>query len=286
MFKRLAKRLLGKDYFRAALAWQLRRAKVFPPILIYQMGKVGSKAVEDSLAMAKLQNPLLHVHVLSEEGIRRGELSRRSEILGDAECWRNIFLRNIVSDASSPIKWKVITLVREPVARNASAFFENRDLWSDLLFAEAQKAGGGVDAHIAEFLGAFDHDRPLDWFDMEINRILDIDVYKVSFPQKDGYQIIRNNRIELLVLKLESLNKAFAPAMKEFLEIDNLELAKSNVAASKEYKTIYSDFLENLKLPDSYVEKMYSSKYARHFYTESELSRFHARWIAGSRNVS
>ncbi len=40
-----------------------------PPILIYQMGKVGSNTVHKTLLASGIQNPVFHVHFLTKEKI-------------------------------------------------------------------------------------------------------------------------------------------------------------------------------------------------------------------------
>jgi len=95
------------------------------PILIYQMGKVGSSTVYETLKLAGIKNSIYHIHYLSKRRIRNAintynslEYSlvpmhlRRSKILVE-----KIDIQNE--------KIKVITLTREPVGRIMSEFFQN-----------------------------------------------------------------------------------------------------------------------------------------------------------------
>ena len=49
------------------------------PIVIYQMGKVGSSSVYSSLKALKLDNPVYHVHFLTPQGINWAETIYKSE---------------------------------------------------------------------------------------------------------------------------------------------------------------------------------------------------------------
>ena len=62
------------------------------------------------------------------------------------------------------------------------------------------------------------------------------------------------------------------------MNIDEFTLVKSNIGDDKAYHGLYRGFLEFIVLPDSYIDKMYTSKYVRHFYSEEEIEAFKARW--------
>jgi hypothetical protein len=47
---------------------------------------------------------------------------------------------------------------------------------------------------------------------------------------------------------------------------------------AKVYYHLYRRFAKAVDLPDSYLSRMYKSKYAQHFYTEGELAAFKRSW--------
>ncbi|CCQ70869.1 Capsular polysaccharide synthesis enzyme CpsE [Crocosphaera watsonii WH 0402] len=67
-------------------------------------------------------------------------------------------------------------------------------------------------------------------------------------------------------------------AFSEFLGIDNFRLSNKNQAKQKTYFEVYSDFLNSIVLPQSYIDKMYSSKYMKHFYSQNEIDKFREKW--------
>ena len=105
-----------------------------PPLLLYQMGKVGSKTIRRSLKPLELDRPVFHVHFLSPDRVEQTEKERRKYLGTDKEhllkhVWQYQYLRKrMESDLDGQRKWKIVTLTREPIGRNISTFFENLDV--------------------------------------------------------------------------------------------------------------------------------------------------------------
>jgi hypothetical protein len=100
-------------------------------IIVYQMGKVGSSAILKSLQSLNLSKPIFHVHYLTHDaidGIER-KYANLSKPIPKHICTSRILLNDIKKSVDGiNKKLKIVTLVREPVARNISAFFQNIDL--------------------------------------------------------------------------------------------------------------------------------------------------------------
>lgn len=130
IFKYLEK-ILGSNYYKLLIEkqfFQNRNNK--HPILIWQMGKVGSSSVYYSLQQIFNEKPVYHIHLLSKEMIEKGELYKRSLINGNnSYLYNNEFRKKFKSSMRRGVKWKIISLVREPVGRNISAFFQNIDIF-------------------------------------------------------------------------------------------------------------------------------------------------------------
>ena len=76
-----------------------------PPILVYQMGKVGSASVKHTLIQSKLKNPIFHIHQLTYEGIdwsindstQRLEKNRKDKNLNeDTKMYTEFYLQYIL----------------------------------------------------------------------------------------------------------------------------------------------------------------------------------------------
>src|SRR5688572_1946244 len=102
------------------------------PIIIHQMGKVGSKTVELSLRKAYealgIQVPIYHTHILNGFERVRGyvlkEKNRQDSAGHFATLDHGESVRKLI-DENPAQHWNIISLVRDPIARNVSAFFES-----------------------------------------------------------------------------------------------------------------------------------------------------------------
>ena len=66
--------------------------------------------------------------------------------------------------------------------------------------------------------------------------------------------------------------------IREFLDIENFTLIRSNSAKNKAYFRTYHDFLQTIKLPKAYIEILCNSKYTRHFYSDKEIKSIESKW--------
>lgn len=203
--------------FQAELKTKLRKPKA---ILIDQMGKVGSSAIVASLEALKLDTPIYHTHYLNPDQIRyrleKIKLEGRKLKVG-SHLITSKYLSKIITKSLSDKQWKVITLVREPISRNISAFFQNINIFIPN-FVERYQGGSLQTIDVIDtFLTSYSHDLPLKWFDEEINNVFNVEVFKNEFPKARGYKIFNNKNLSLLVIRLEDLNQCYNNAFNEFM---------------------------------------------------------------------
>ena len=174
---------------------------------------------------------------------------------------------------------KVISLVRDPVALNVSGFFQNYRWWPAALIAQCKhKEPGYQHALLQHFLTSYAHDVPLTWFDLDLQPVFKIDVFATPFSVAAGYQTYQSDFADLLLLRLEDLNRCAAVAFPPFLGVDNFAIVRANEADAKWYATAYREFTQTVALPESYLDRIYNSKFAMHFYAEEELQAFRRKW--------
>jgi hypothetical protein len=270
---------LAKLYYREVIRHGYPRGE---PIVIYQMGKVGSKTIEGSLRAQTRDRPIFHVHFLTQEGLRREEAFYRrhwSKDKGGVHVWEGQYLRRRLAGKPPNDKWHVVTLVREPIGRNVSDFFQTGAREFDLDFDDASLVEDRIDELTSLFLERFSrHDLPLTWFDDELLPALGIDVYATPFPHERGYEIYENETVRLLLIRLEDLRAQSAEAFLAFLGIRHFELLDSNTAEDKAYASVYKRFVSGVQMPPEYADRVYGSKYTGHFYTSAEIDAFRKRW--------
>jgi hypothetical protein len=287
--------LAARNYVTAKALFQLRlwlaERRQGDPVLVYQMGKVGSTSVVRSLRAAGVKQPLYHIHDLNPATLASNEQLYRRKYDGEwqrpSHLWTSQYLlRRLAQPARRERPWKIITLTRDPVRRNLSAFFQTLELEFDRRLGQAaSQPDGQLVAELSElFLTQVHwHDYPLTWFEAELKRVFEVDVYAAGFPQAQGYRRYQGPRAEVLVIKLELLDQCGPAALREFLKLEGFTCLPANRSVDKQYYPLYRQLVNSIRLPSSYLDRMYTSQYARHFYSEEELGRFRARWGSRSR---
>jgi hypothetical protein len=256
------------------------------PLLLYQMGKVASRSVEASLRDILIDMPIIHFHYLTEESIAIAEdfyyedahgLNRHLKSDLPHDLFTSYFIRSYIGENQLiNRRWKIITLVRDPVARNISGFFESIAFTIPDLYRRIESIT--TSELLDAFMKMIEHEVPLTWFDLELKPFFGIDVYSTPFPKGKGYKIYTDEMADMLLLRVEDLSKTFSVAISEFLGIDGVKLISANTAKEKGYYDLYKKFVDNVELPPSYLEKMYDSKFCQNFYTEEEIQKFYAKW--------
>lgn len=266
-------------------------------LIVYQMGKVGSSSMVASLQASDLKMPVLQVHFLSPEAIKEVENRYYGPSIGllqdslwpeTRHLFLSYFLRHTLNSKRSQPKWKVISLIRDPVARSASVFFYSVDTpkqnpYLPDFYKKIQKKTLTLPMLIEYFHNALfgDPDEfqlPLRYFDNELKPVLDIDVFKYKFPKQRGYAIYESEYADLLLIKLEKIKDCIKDATREFLGLSDFQLINANLSSQKRYYPIYKEFLGAVKFPRNYLENIYNSKYMHHFYTNAEIEAFYRKW--------
>ena len=271
------------------------------PILVYQMGKVGSSSIRNSLF--RCQHPSTRLVLMSHEffPIRNRDPNEieigpeyTEDVIREIEHDKRVFeqfplrkrfgwrfrekfyterIYKAYVQPGHPLR--AITLVREPVANNISMFFEVFDHYTGTTI---EKSSLDIDTITEIFLERYMHSRPLTWFDAELKRTLGIDVFQHPFPLDQGFSVIHDGNKSLLVLKCELDDRSKAAAISKFLGLESLEMVRSNVSSKRSHAKQYEQFKQRIKVPASLLDKLYESKFAKFFYSEEERSRFRERW--------
>lgn len=262
----------------AFFAFSHRRS---PPVLIYQMGKVGSSTVYASLKKARIPSPILHLHFLSKK------LSKHRYIHEEAGVYPvpyNIYLgeevRKRISNIHNPTI-KIISLIRDPIAHVVSGVFQNPYLFGSAILTaqgtiDPQKAALYINRKLNEprtFYFTY------EWFNTELKSVFNIDVFSRPFPVNEGYAVYSRNNVEALVIRLEDLTDQGPEVISNFLNLDTpLTLIQKNVRDHSSEKSAYLEFRQNISISPLKSKEIYSSKFVKHFYNDRLINRFTATW--------
>ncbi len=223
------------------------------------MGKVGSMTIFRSI-QKYYSGAVLHAHHLSSD-----------QEIPELECiyrWTTTSKKPI----NRPIK--IISLVREPISRNVSDFFQNFLKYTGVAYDDSEFSIGELKKI---FLSNYDHDIPSTWFDNNILKWFEIDVFDTPFSNL-GYSQYTNKNINLLVLKIELEDSIKIEIIKNFLQLDYFQLLHENISKEKNYSQTYEEFRYKVKFPDDYIERICNSKFFNHFYGRDEIENVKNLW--------
>ncbi len=173
----------------------------------------------------------------------------------------------------------VISMVREPVGRNISAFFHD-------MARTLSKTGEGYSrALLDEFLTSWDkHDVPLEWFSETFQPETDIDVYARTFNRKRGWSVYESGDRRVLVIRTEDMTERLLEAMAALLEMALVRTEVEHRAQDSERPhgvgDLYRGFMEGAVMPEAYLDRVYGNRYAKHFYYKKELDTLRGFWSA------
>jgi hypothetical protein len=233
------------------------------------MAKSGTSAIAAALRRAGVA-PVYQVHDLDPDHLLKEE--RQYEWSGRPwRIWDAHALRRSMPSPSRP--WRVVSLVRDPIAQSVSAFFQPGQRKGYLT------AGATVEQLRAEFGDRLER-LQLNWFETHIEPAFGIDVFAEHFDLDRGYQMIETPSVHLMLMRFEGLGSAPA-ALAELLRRDEpVFLPRANVSADKPYGGLYDSFVAALRPSGETIERVYASRLVRHFYTDEEISRFRTFWSA------
>lgn len=277
------RKAVRRFHFKRGIRQSLRQPA--PPVLVYATPKVASTAVTAALQAVEGQT-VFQVHMISAASIRALREGMRQRGLTRARQDMNGLEDLGVALAAALIKprlpARIVSLVRDPIARNISFYFQTLDvLWK----TERAHERIEVERLLAEFPDRFVHERGIDWFDNEFKPVLGIDVYAHPFPQGKGFLRIDSAPYEVLLMRHDLDDRVKEKCLADLIGVSGVSLTPRNVGTEKSYSSTYTEFLKRIELPEDYVERMLGSKYARHFYSPEELARLRTKWLNNGRSA-
>lgn len=234
-------------------------------VILYQMGKVGSSTLKESLSKKNIN--ALHIHRYyfcnNEKPIRLRRLIHKIK--------SNLIFNSIIKRE----KAKIITFYRNPLDRNISSFFQNLDIY----FSKREFKNLSYKQLEEKFNNASKlFETPTTWFDVEFNKRLEVDIFNYPINKDKGYTIFSKGNIDFFVCTTENINN-LEKEFGQFLGITNFKLINKNIGSKKWYYKLYKEFKENYTPPSEMLNKLYNSKTIHHFYTDEEIKVFKDKYM-------
>lgn len=242
---------------------------------IVSQGKTGTTTVRGALGRAGLDD-LLWTHTLQPKRLAESEVRYADDPRRLRDVWAAQWMSSHPPTEVRP--WSLATVVRDPVARSVSAFLYIR--WRSASHPVAQS----VDDELLALSGSINRqmarvsEHGLDWFDVNVKRVVGLDVYEHEFDPALGWGRITDDRADLLLLRTESLDQA-TDAIGAVFGVDvPPTLPAENATRDRSWADLYRAVLERFRAPAEYLDHVYDQPLARHFYSTAELDRFRQRW--------
>lgn len=238
-------------------------------VFIYQVGKVGSLTVLDSLVAG---------------GFRRfGEDTLHEDFDGPRVI--HTHRHEVVEDyvkAHPDEDIVIISLVREFLRTNISAFFQNIDNiehegWyvGDMQRVQSLSANELVKKFRKRHLKQC---RVLtDWFS-KFEESAGVPIFDRPFPHELGYTTRTVGRVRLCIVRTENLSHSME-ALGTSIGRDDFTLCTPvHLSADKWYAPLYSAFLEHFKPTAAEIKKYYRNPTMQWFYSPIEIEAMIAQW--------
>ncbi len=242
--------------------------------LIYQVGKVGSSSIFQSLKELNIEN-LYQVHNIAKAEELLNKENRLGYKNGMHHFEDGLKVKALLEEKKFD-KIKIIVGVREPISRWISDIFQNLDERYSFLLGNH----GEVDIKkTIEYINSTLYDEDfMHWFEDELLKTFNINLFDFKFDKQKGYSIINDNNVEVFIYKLEKLD-SLEVKLKDFLEVDNFSLIKANNTNDKSRSEFYSLIKTYLNFDLNFLKEYYSQKLITHFYSQEEIEGFIKRWI-------
>jgi len=260
------------------------------PIVVYHMDGVGSTHVTRSIRASRSGCPVYDVQTLTAGGIATMDAFYRSSglpcLASGAHLLTSRYLAEQLERGVPTGRWKVISLVRDPVARSLSHLFQ-------LCHRHIADFEARCDTRRLDPISVFDQIQTafphgvqwMRWFNEELRSVMGVDVFGVPFDRKAGHQVYSGRFADVLVIKTEQLGQSGEATLRSFLGLKQFRWKRPDKRIRGKVGERYAHFIGRLRLPASFVDHLYDYPELRHFYTAEELDGFRSRWC-GARTGS
>lgn len=235
--------------------------------VVYTMGKVASSSVSDAIIAAGL--PCYDIHSLNPEYLQRTARSwlERGEYPPPHICVSMAHRDRLLVKRK---KCLYISLVRDPIARNLSAFFQNLHL--EPMHIRTEENPQKLFDH---FVNNYGHSVPMTWFEREFETQLSIDIFSKPFDREKKF--VRLPGKHVVLFRVDCPDDVKGRVLTQELG-RKITIRRQNDSANKDYFEKYGAIKDFAKFPESFLSRIYDSKFAQHFWTYDERQAFKAKW--------
>lgn len=266
----------------------VQRAQFQPHLFaVLSLPKCGGSSIVATLEASFPQSMVRHLHAYSSETMKHfGHLEQSSD--------HSLFKQRLASQTRNSLSSRTIINqgdsrnvifvagVREPIALGVSLFFQQYLVSKNQSFEEQRQK-----YPIEEIKKAVENSEGLwfnlfkldEWFETELGAATGHDVLAEPFPIITGFKVYRGGHGDLCICRMENMD-SIADAIADVVQVPEfvVNARKVNTGKEKHYKDYYREVLNEITFSSDFIDRVYKTKYAVHFYSKSELDQFRARW--------
>lgn len=241
-------------------------------VVVHTIGKVASSSIVSAIKRARSDTEIFHTHSLNTD--RLDKIVTLLDEHGKKSVRHVEDSRRVISLIRQRVPMRIVSLIRDPVSRDISAFFENLQF-----YGIDKNCLPHVTVAIEIFLENYHSGRLDDWFEWEFLRVFGVDVLSQPFPKRVGWYSFEFCHFDFLLMKTELDDSIKGSALGAFLKDRSISISRDNTMSSKVDQNYYRDFIFNIKGRLGKRLASYESAYAKLFYTEDELNSFRSLWL-------
>lgn len=232
-----------------------------PILLNYQMGKVGSSTLGEFCRQKGLAE--WHIHRFFDTPIHA--FNKKNFFLKVFDLMLFRVLRILSSEVL------IISGVRMPIERDISMYFHNLKISASTLESD-------MPSLLSHFESSFPVGDCVTWFDKELNRLVGIDIYSYPFDTSSGFSIYKIGKVRLFLYDISALSSIQAE-IGRFLGVEDYRLIAKNQSSKKHYHSVYKIFLDSYQPDPIFVKNLLSTRYVKHFFSNSVHNSIKEKWI-------
>lgn len=167
--------------------------------------------------------------------------------------------------------WKVVHLVRDPIARNLSHF------WTCDFQCNVKPYKPDINQFRDRFLLELDHWYGVNFIGNEIEPFWEIEIPFEGF--RPPFTIYED---KIAIMRYEDFD-CRNDLLRDFFGVSDVKYEPPRIQCSGKVGEVddYWEILNTIRLPEMYVNLMYTSRYMRAFYSREEIDILRERWTKG-----
>ncbi|NVK57568.1 MAG: hypothetical protein HWE26_18350 [Alteromonadaceae bacterium] len=248
-------------------------------VFVFQPGKVGSYAICNALNRAGVENfkshcigPGMLANVSRQWDLERLPVKFYEPAL---EYYARYRLPRVLSQRSS--KLRIVTGVRDPVARGISIVFQSLHF---MLYERCELSlidnESFLDCFCNILFGYLDTYYTDNWIEEQLGLFIQPEFGDLD-PEAPCWQL-QNQYCDLFLYKHEYLSELEKPLM-DFVGKGGISLQRENDASEKWYSQLYKMVHTELTFTEWQLDRLYRSKYITALYSKAEIEQLKNKWL-------